>query len=59
MFEYRLEKLIDGEWYTEGTYTEGYFITHLANAAFNLGKYSSVEDIRVVIIKNEEIVYNA
>lgn len=51
--KYRLEKLVDGEWWEEGTYTEGYFIKHLANAAFSLGKYSdAIEDIRVIILED-------
>ena len=52
--KYRLEKLIDGEWYEEGTYTEGYFVKHLANASFHLGRYGSVvDDIRVIIIEED------
>lgn len=48
--KYRLEKLIDGKWWEEGTYTEGYFVKHLAFAAFNLGRNcSAIEDIRVII----------
>lgn len=48
--KYRLEKLIDGEWYVEGIYTDGNFIAHLANAAFWLGRNSSfVQDIRVKV----------
>lgn len=50
--KYRLEKLVDGEWWGEGTYDEGYFIKHLANAAFFLGRNaSSVDDIRVIIVE--------
>lgn len=49
--KYRLEKLVDGEWWEEGTYTEGYFIKHLVNASFKIGRYgSAIDDVRVIII---------
>lgn len=52
--KYRLEKLIEGEWWEEGTYTEGYFIKHLANASFKLGRLSDVvEDVRVIIVEED------
>ena len=53
--KYRLEKLIDGKWWEEGTYTEGYFVKHLAFAAFNLGRNcSAVEDIRVTLVEEKD-----
>ena len=56
--KYLLEKRIDGEWWREGVYTEGYFVKHLAFASFNLGRNcSAVEDIRVTLIEedNEDV----
>ena len=53
--KYRLEKLVDGEWWEEGTYNEGYFIKHLATAAFCLGRFASkIDNIRVVIEEDEK-----
>ncbi len=49
--KYRLEKLINGQWYEEGTYEEGYWIKHLVYAAFNLAHYA--EDIRVIVIEGD------
>ena len=52
--KYRLEKLVDGEWWEEGTYDEGYFVKHLASASFNLGRIcSAVKDVRVILIEED------
>ena len=51
--KYRLEKLVDGNWWEEGTYTEGVFVINLVNAAFFLGRYgSAVDNVRVIILED-------
>ena len=53
--KYRLEKLVNGQWYEEGTYPEGNYVEHMVKAAFVLGKYGNydIEDIRVTVLKDE------
>lgn len=48
--KYRLEKLVDGEWWEEGTYSEGKSIEHLASAIWFLAKINAVDDMRVIVI---------
>lgn len=53
VMKYRLEKLVDGNWWEEGTYTEGVFVINLVNAAFFLGRYgSAVDNVRVIILED-------
>jgi len=52
---YKLEKLVDGNWYLEGVFVEGTYVKHLAFAAFNLGRNcSAVEDIRVTLVEEKD-----
>ena len=48
---YRLEKLADGEWCLWGRYSD---IERLVFAAFELGRLSGVEYVRVVKEENNE-----
>lgn len=46
---YRLEKKIDGKWYTEGTYPEEMLTALVKDVLYNLSYgRDSIEDIRVV-----------
>ncbi len=47
---YVLYKKIGGEWYVEGRYSVDY-LSRLAYAAWYLGKYDYVEDVKVEVEK--------